>query len=534
MLATTLALATGAASHIFWLRHGEHHMWFPTYVQAFSATCIAGVFALAKLTDSTTWAAISTVIWLASSYLLGLLVSVSIYRLFLAPICKFPGPWQMKLSNLYFMSTTDIYSCYKRLDALHAQYGPFVRIGSNDLSIIDPDVMEVAFGQQAKASKAEWYDGPSPYDSMHTTRDKATHDRRRRTWAPGFSDKALRGYEDKVQMFNDKLVTRVREHLGGPTNITKWFNLYSFDVMGQLSFGKDYGMLDSGERHWALDLLVEGMSAAPPKPPVWFFRALLAIPGLAAGYHKFLAFCKQELKTRAHSRKGEDKDITGWLLRDFEGKPNPEEDHMLQADVRLIIVAGSDTTSACLTFLFYHLAQNPEHVQKIRDELRPLTGGDWSDKDIKNAQHLNGAINESLRMHPPVPSGLERVTNKEGMQVGNTYVPPGVNFWVPQYPMGRQEQVYERPLEFTPERWYSEPEMVKKKDAFAPFSMGPYNCIGKNLAYVEMRTLTAQLLLNFDVKLAPGEDGERLRTKTKDHFTVTPGQLDLVFTQATS
>jgi cytochrome P450 len=96
------------------------------------------------------------------------------------------------------------------------------------------------------------------------------------------------------------------------------------------------------------------------------------------------------------------------------------------------------------------------------------------------------------------------------------------------------ESIYSQALEFVPERWYSKPEMVKHKDAFAPFSMGPYNCIGKNLAYLEMRTLVAQLILNFDVKLAPGEDGTRLLTRTKDHFTVTPGQLDLVFTPASS
>ena len=112
--------------------------------------------------------------------------------------------------------------------------------------------------------------------------------------------------------------------------------------------------------------------------------------------------------------------------------------------------------------------------------------------------------------------------------------------------------MYERPLDFVPERWYSKSDMIKYKDAFAPFSMGPYNCIGKNcrcidsceaiedmlmfvlVAYIEMRTLTAQLLLNFDVKLAPDEDGTRLLTKTKDHFTVSPGQLDLVFSPASS
>lgn len=54
------------------------------------------------------------------------------------------------------------------------------------------------------------------------------------------------------------------------------------------------------------------------------------------------------------------------------------------------------------------------------------------------------------------------------------------------------------------------------------------------VAYMEMRTLTAQLILNFDVALAPGEDGHRLLYKTRDHFTLGLGEIDLVFTPVAS
>ena len=71
--------------------------------------------------------------------------------------------------------------------------------------------------------------------------------------------------------------------------------------------------------------------------------------------------------------------------------------------------------------------------------------------------------------------------------------------------------------------------MIKYKDAFAPFSMGPFGCIGKSLAYVELRTVTARLINRFDVSLAPGEDGKRIIWETIDHFTVDPGHLDICF-----
>lgn len=60
--------------------------------------------------------------------------------------------------------------------------------------------------------------------------------------------------------------------------------------------------------------------------------------------------------------------------------------------------------------------------------------------------------------------------------------------------------------------------------------MGPFGCIGKQLAYMQIRTLTARILLEFDVRFAPGEDGKRILTETKDHFTVDVWSLDLVFT----
>ena len=73
--------------------------------------------------------------------------------------------------------------------------------------------------------------------------------------------------------------------------------------------------------------------------------------------------------------------------------------------------------------------------------------------------------------------------------------------------------------------------MIKHKEAFSPFSAGPMGCIGKNLALMELRTLTTRLVLEFDMKFAPGEDGSRVLYKTKDHFTVDVGGLDLLFSK---
>ena len=201
--------------------------------------------------------------------------------------------------------------------------------------------------------------------------------------------------------------------------------------------------------------------------------------------------------------------------------------------------------------MFYHLAQEPSHVSRLREEIRPLRGadGEFSVKDLQSADHLNGIINETLRLHPPVPSGTLRLTPPEGTTIGGRFIPGNTTVVSPTWTVGRLESCYERPLEFIPERWYSKPEMIKNKVAFAPFSrglrpivycshevnianrlLGPYSCVGKQLALMELRTVVALLVSQFDISFAPGEDGTRLLTDSKDYFTISISDLYLVFT----
>ncbi|KAF2769213.1 putative P450 monooxygenase [Teratosphaeria nubilosa] len=535
-LPVLLALVGGIGSHVLYFNRYECHMHGFRYLFIFMVASVGIGFTLINGHHYSLVRAAAATFLIGSSFLVGALGSTLIYRIFINPLNKFPGPWPARLSNLYMSFQLGKSDAYYKLQALHRQYGPIVRIGSNDLSIIDAGIMETVYGQQSKVTKSHWYDIDAPLTSMHTSRDRTLHDKRRRVWAPAFSDKALREYERTIDASNDKVVQRVREAEGKAFNATKWFSLYSFEVMGKLAFGKDYGMLDSGEKQESLEMLSEGMQPFGYLLPIWFSRLLTQIPGLGSGYQKFVRFCVQELDWRVNRADEADKkgrtDIMSSILKAYKGMDKPQKEPMLQADARLIIVAGSDTTAATFAYLFYHLARDPQQVKKLREELTPLAQGQWSDKDIRQAQLLNGAINEALRLHPPVPSGLSRLTPREGMQVGAQWVPGRTNFIMPQFVIGRDESVYERANDFVPERWCSKPTMVKSRDAFAPFSVGPYGCIGKNLALMELRTLTARLVLAYDVKLAPDEDGHRLLYETLDHFTLSLGDLDLVFTKA--
>lgn len=309
--------------------------------------------------------------------------------------------------------------------------------------------MAVISAPSSKCYKAEWYSNDAPLTSMHTTRDRQQHDRRRKVWAPAFSPQALRGYESRIGVYSKLLVEGLREgkfdvdqtSKAKGVNVSDIFNWYSFDVMGDLAFGRSFGCLEGGETHWAIQLLNEGMKPAGLALPGWLFRVIIAIPGAAKDYWRFIDFCSEQLRKRMGEQGerneklgmkgkggkeggGEEKDITHTLIAHYEGMSAEDQRKalpMLQGDSRLIIVAGSDTTAATLVYMFYWLAKMPELVKKIRKETescREEGAHGFSDRKLVEAETLNGAIYEALRLNPPVPSGIFRKTPKEGVYIG--------------------------------------------------------------------------------------------------------------------
>lgn len=60
---------------------------------------------------------------------------------------------------------------------------------------------------------------------------------------------------------------------------------------------------------------------------------------------------------------------------------------------------------------------------------------------------------------------------------------------------------------------------------------GPYSCIGKPLALMNIRSVITKLVCNFDISLAPGEDGSRVEKEANDHFILGLGPLNMTFKQ---
>ncbi|KAJ5726731.1 Cytochrome P450 [Penicillium malachiteum] len=354
----------------------------------------------------------------------------------------------------------------------------------------------------------------------------------RRVWSGAFGEKNLRDYETRMTRYRALLIQAIDKSGDQSFDISKLFNLFTFDVMGDLAFGASFGMLETSKEHGAIALLHKAFEAVGYMLPAWLFRFMTAVPGLSKDWWGFITYCGEQVEKRMQM-KSNTTDIMSSLLKALDNQtPSKREWDWLQGDAQLIIVAGSDTASATLTSIFRYLVDQPQHIGILRAEIDGLTRtelGDYLPVDLKDLDHLNGVINEAMRLFPPVPSAIPRETPPEGLTIDGTFIPGNTTVYCPQYVLGRNPDCYINPNEFIPERWYSRPDLMPDASAYAPFSIGTYGCIGKPLALLNIRATVARIVADYDLQLAPGMSLAAYEQGMKEHFTLVPSSLKLCF-----
>ncbi|MCJ1300724.1 hypothetical protein MMC08_003521 [Hypocenomyce scalaris] len=169
-----------------------------------------------------------------------------------------------------------------------------------------------------------------------------------------------------------------------------------------------------------------------------------------------------------------------------------------------LILAGSETTATLLSGATFHLLRSPDSFAKLVQEVRSAFSSedDINLVGVNGLQYMLACLDESLRMYPPVPAGFPRRVPEGGASIAGNWVPEQTIVTVTQWAANRSPRNFNLPNEFIPERWLGDPRFNDDdKAALQPFHVGPRNCLGRNLAYVEMRLILARLLWNFDLEL---------------------------------
>ncbi|KAH7053258.1 cytochrome P450 [Macrophomina phaseolina] len=471
----------------------------------------------------------------ATLFNVGFFVSLLVYRLYFHRLRKFPGPKLAALSQFYAMSLAakDMKLC-QEVQKLHQQYGDIIRIGPRYLSINKAEAIPLVYGPPMRCVKAAWYaqtGGNPEYCSLNQTRDLDLHRARRKAWDRAFSMRALDNYVPRLAIHCDKLIKQLQARKDQAIDIQKWASFFAFDVMGDVGLGKGFGTLDSGEDHPGIAAVHDSMYAVGLMTPVpWLISLLTAIPGAASAIQDFQKYCADavEEKEKTLNKDTEPDDIMSWILKaKYENdRSAPPGVQALHEDSRLIIAAGSDTTLAALTNLTYYLCRHPaaqKSLQASLDAACPAGAASFSYDAIKSLPCLDAVINETMRLWPPAPAAMPRLTPPEGLQIGDVWIPGNVTVAVPPYTVQRDPRNFERPDEFLPERW-TEGRAKPEEGGFMPFSRGPANCAGKNFAKMELRMVVARLFWEFEFELVEDERAARYEERLMDTVSLTvPG-----------
>jgi cytochrome P450 len=185
-----------------------------------------------------------------------------------------------------------------------------------------------------------------------------------------------------------------------------------------------------------------------------------------------------------------------------------------------MIAAGRDTVAVALTHLFHVLHEHPEIEQKLIDELHQKANNVISEETLSNLVYMDCVVLELCRLHPPLPLDF-KVCAKDIRLPGTTNIilPKSTIVSYTPYHFHRLSSVWGLDaMDFKPERWLDLDGKVKVESQFKflSFNAGPRLCLGRTMALLEVKTLAAILLNEFQFKL---DDEENFKANIK--FTTT-------------
>jgi cytochrome P450 len=199
--------------------------------------------------------------------------------------------------------------------------------------------------------------------------------------------------------------------------------------------------------------------------------------------------------------KGESADLISMLLAAVDEETNEQmTNKQLFDEAMTIFLAGFETTSTVLTWLWHVLNENPEVESKLRAEIETVLGKETPNiESLQRLTYSRMVFQETMRMYPPVPL-LPRVA-VEADRLGDYEIPANALLVLFFYGAHHHPSSWENPDTFIPERFTPEESKKRSQFAYLPFSAGPRKCIGDEFALMEGVLAMTMMLQHYKVSL---------------------------------
>lgn len=219
-------------------------------------------------------------------------------------------------------------------------------------------------------------------------------------------------------------------------------------------------------------------------------------------YHEQLALesdaiINEIIASRQHSNQ-QHNDLLDMLLETrYEDTGKGMATQQLIDEIKILFIAGHETTANALTFTLHLLANHPEVQQKIHEELIAIyTETNDVVEQLQKMTYTNAVINESMRLYPPA-----WITDRENVEddiLLGYPIKKGTLIGISFYELHRNPKYWKDPEVFNPERFLGE----QKKESmtyFYPFGAGPRMCIGFGFAIYEMGLALSYIVKKYTI-----------------------------------
>ncbi|KAI0023441.1 cytochrome P450 [Xylariomycetidae sp. FL0641] len=457
-------------------------------------------------------------------------VTLALYRLFLHPLARFPGP-KLAAVTRWYEGYYDLYQSGQytfKIAELHKQYGPIIRISPHELHVNDPTFFDTLYNRQEGVwHKYDWsVDAFATKGATIWTADHTLHKNRRLPLSPFFSKAKVSNQQDMIMRHVQTLFSRLSGFAASQTTVDLGaaFTAFVRDVVNEYIFGKHYNDLEkedfdagmvvaaqAGGLLWRTTKFIRFFGPVVRSiPPQWIMA--VSDPNMK-NFFRFMITCMDDTKNLMKAAVSPDDDGPRTLVHEImQSKLPPSEkssDRVFE-EVNTTTGAGYETTAAVIRIAAFHIYRDHQILQKLRAELAAAPDSDW--KTLEKLPYLTSIIMEAMRLAPALASRSARVAQDKDLVYADWRIPAGTPVGMTLHLLHQNEEEYPEPKRFNPDRWMDPDPWHLGKKTFVPFGKGKRSCIGMYLAWAEIYLLLGSMVHRFEIEFP--------RTKAED-FHVT-------------
>ncbi|CAL5323946.1 unnamed protein product [Camellia sinensis] len=328
----------------------------------------------------------------------------------------------------------------------------------------------------------------------------------------------------------EKGLIKVLEHVskqGLVVDLQDLFQRLTFDTTCILVTGYDPGCLSIDLPHVpftkTMDDVTEAIFIRHVVPEsIWKFQRWVSIghekklrnarKTLDHIVEKYISMKRDELSrvVKSNDEEEEGNDLLTLYLNEEEIK---NDDKFLRDTVLNFMIAGRDTSSSALTWFLWLVSTHSDIEEKIREELKSniptKEANKWRSfriEEVGKLVYLHSALCKALRLYPPVPFQHKKPLKPYTLPSGHC-ADPKMKILFSLYAMGRMKFIWgEDCVEFKPERWLSKRGTIKHEPSykFLAFNAGPRTCLGKEVAFTQMKAVLAAIIHNYNIRVVEG------------------------------